>query len=350
MVSKSFQSSALSVETLQSQQLGLFTQNTLNKPEKKLAPFQDVNKKYRAVSLFSGCGGMDLGFLGGFHFIGKSYKRLPIEIIWANEINPRACDTYRHNLHHNIICQDIWQAIESIPKSADIVFGGFPCQDISINGKRHGIEGKRSGLYRAMVSVVEKVKPKIFIAENVKGLLMKHARSSLTRIIEDFSNLGYQVTYQLYNSASFGVPQTRDRVFIVGTQPGISFSHPQPILDKEKYITAYTALHDLEDLPENSAINHVWSKANRSSEQGDRRLQIDRPGYTIRAECHGNIHFHYKHARRISMREAARIQSFPDNFIFQAKLRETERQIGNAVPPVLAWHLAKAVIATLDQS
>jgi DNA (cytosine-5)-methyltransferase 1 len=101
------------------------------------------------------------------------------------------------------------------------------------------------------------------------------------------------------------------------------------------------------DAPENPATNHIWSRAKKSSEQGSRKLKADKPGDTMRAECHGNIQFHYELRRRISMREAARIQSFPDNFIFHCGLRETERQIGNAVPPVLAWHIAKAVRDTL---
>jgi DNA (cytosine-5)-methyltransferase 1 len=303
---------------------------------------------HRVISLFSGCGGMDLGFIGNFEALGNTYAKLPFKIIWANELNSQACNTYRHNLKHNIICQDVWDAIHSIPTEADVVIGGFPCQDISINGKRHGITGKHSGLYRAMVSVIEKVQPKIFVAENVKGLLMKHSISSLNTVLNDFRSLGYNISYQLYSSAAFGVPQTRDRVFIIGTKPGIDFKHPTPILNQSEYITAYTALHDLEDLPETPEINHIWSKANHSKEQGGRRLKADRAGYTIRAECHGNIHFHYKHWRRISMREAARIQSFPDDFIFQAKLRETERQIGNAVPPVLAWYIAYAVALCLE--
>jgi DNA (cytosine-5)-methyltransferase 1 len=120
-----------------------------------------------------------------------------------------------------------------------------------------------------------------------------------------------------------------------------------PTCELKDYITAHEALHDLAALSEDESINHVWSKAARSPEQGDRRLLRDRPGYTIRAECHGNIQWHYDQPRRISMREAARIQSFPDTFIFESKLRETERQIGNAVPPVLAWHIAKAVAASL---
>ena len=99
----------------------------------------------------------------------------------------------------------------------------------------------------------------------------------------------------------------------------------------------------MEERDRDEAFSHFWSLAKVSGEQGNRRLLADRPGYTIRAECHGNIQFHYALPRRISMREAARIQSFPDTFLFPCKLRETERQIGNAVPPVLAWHIAKAV-------
>jgi DNA (cytosine-5)-methyltransferase 1 len=110
----------------------------------------------------------------------------------------------------------------------------------------------------------------------------------------------------------------------------------------ERRITAKEAIGDLETFPFNEQFSHIWSYANKSTEQGNRRLVADRPGYTIRAECHGNIQFHYSLPRRISMREAARIQSFPDTFLFQSKLRETERQIGNAVPPVLAWHIANA--------
>ena len=109
------------------------------------------------------------------------------------------------------------------------------------------------------------------------------------------------------------------------------------------------SLKDLENMPKNKANSHIWSLANASQEQGNRHLIADRPGYTIRAECHGNIQFHYCLPRRISMREAARIQSFPDSFVFSCGLRETERQIGNAVPPVLAWHIANAVKDVLEQ-
>lgn len=322
--------------------------NTSTKKMQDSSPIINSQKKINVVSLFSGCGGMDLGFIGGFDFLGKNYPQLPFNIIWANEINEKACDTYRHNIGEHVVCGDIWEVMDEMPPFADVIIGGFPCQDISINGKGQGINGSRSGLYRAMVEAVKKLKPKLFVAENVKGLLMKNNKDSLEKVLSDFSSLGYSVSYRLYHAADYGVPQTRERVFIVGTLPGISFQPPLPILSSADHVTAEQAISDLETLPEDDVNNHIWSKANKSPEQGNRRLIADRAGYTIRAECHGNIQFHYNQERRISMREAARIQSFPDRFIFQARLRETERQIGNAVPPVLAWHLAKAVQAALE--
>ena len=139
----------------------------------------------------------------------------------------------------------------------------------------------------------------------------------------------------------------RERVFIVGTREGILHMFHRRETTLFKPLTAREALEDLEDHPRDKAFSHIWSEAKASGEQGNRKLVADRPGYTIRAECHGNIQFHYSLPRRISMREAARLQSFPDSFVFPAGLRATERQIGNAVPPVLAWHVAQSVLAVL---
>jgi DNA (cytosine-5)-methyltransferase 1 len=307
--------------------------------------------KFKVISLFSGCGGMDLGFLGGFESHNKKYKRNPFDIIWANDFNEFACKTYAKNIGNHIKHGDIWSLIDEIPFEADLVIGGFPCQDISVNGKGAGVDGKRSGLYRAMVEVVARVQPKMFVAENVKGLLMKHNKASLERVIADFEALDYEVSFELYHAADYGVPQTRERVIIVGTKSGVGkFSPPKPTHTKDQYVSAREAIADLENVEEDASVNHVWSRANISGEQGNRRLIADRPGYTIRAECHGNIQFHYSLPRRISMREAARFQTFPDDFIFDSRLRETERQVGNAVPPVLAWHIARSVEAALKKS
>ena len=324
----------------------LLADQRTNKPATK----RSVSPKKRSVvSLFSGCGGLDLGFRGGFEFLGKYYEPLPFELIWANDNNRAACRTYRKNIGGHIVEADIWDVLSQVPRTADVVIGGFPCQDISINGKGAGIQGKRSGLYRAMVEVVARVRPRLFVAENVKGLLMKHNQKSLNRVLSDFQELGYEVSYRLYHAAYYGVPQTRERVFIVGTRPDVSLLvHPEPM--GQKPISAEEAIGDLAHLEIDADFNHIWSLAKTSADQGNRKMIATRPGYTIRAECHGNIQFHYSLPRRISMREAARFQSFPDNFIFEAKLRETERQVGNAVPPVLAWHMARAVWDVLKDS
>jgi DNA (cytosine-5)-methyltransferase 1 len=308
-----------------------------------------ITKIYTVVSLFSGCGGMDLGFRGGFDVFGKSYKKNPFRVVWANDINEAACRTYRKNVDKQIICGDIWNALDALPKSADVLIGGFPCQDISVNGKGAGVFGKRSGLYKAMVEAIRHTKPKIFVAENVKGLLMQHNRESLDLVLTAFRSLGYNVSYQLYNAADYGVPQTRERVIIVGVADGVGpFAPPQPKRTKDRWMTAQEAIADLETVAEDPEINHIWSKAERSADQGNRKLKAHKPAHTMRAECHGNIQYHYKLPRRISMREAARFQTFPDDFVFDAKLRECERQIGNAVPPVLAWHVAQAVAKALS--
>lgn len=307
---------------------------------------------YSVVSLFSGCGGLDLGFRGGFESLGRTYGNNPFDIIWANEINPSACETYAANLHNHIIEGDIVQCFDQLPPYADVVIGGFPCQDISINGKMAGVvDGKRSGLYVWMVHAVKTLRPKIFVAENVKALLLSRHASSLKKVIEDFSSIGYHVSFQLYDAADYGVPQNRERVIIVGVRKDLdtAFVPPAPVT-RDRRISAREALCDLEALEEDSSKNHIWSRAKPSSGQGLRYLTADEPATTMRSECHGNIQFHYKLPRRISMREAARLQSFPDSFKFRCGIRQMERMIGNAVPPVFAWHIAQAVLSTLRKA
>ena len=298
------------------------------------------------VSLFSGCGGMDLGFLGGFIFGGNCYERLPFEILWANDLNRAACATYAANLNHPIRQGDIADFLDELPRQSDVVIGGFPCQDVSINGARQTVDGDRTVLYQHMVEAIRRTEPKVFVAENVKGFLMSHGEEFFDQMLRDFRDIpGYRVSYKLYSAADYGVPQARERIFIVGARGERCFRHPER---KGPHITAKEALQDLECLPEDPALGHIWSKAKRSPDQGNRRLVADKPATTIRAEHHGNIQWHYSLDRRILLREAARLQSFPDSFRFMGGMRETERQIGNAVPPVMAWHIAKAVSEYLD--
>lgn len=313
---------------------------------------REKNAKYSVVSLFSGCGGLDLGFRGGFECLGRKYAENPFEIIWANEINPYACETYAANVHKQITEGDIVQCFDKLPPYADVVIGGFPCQDISINGKMAGVvDGKRSGLYVWMVKTVKTLRPKVFIAENVKSLLLSRHASSLKKVIEDFSSIGYNVSFQLFDAADYGVPQNRERVIIAGVRKDLNaaFVSPAPVT-RDKRISASEALSDLEALDEDPSFNHIWSRAKPSSGQGLRYLTADEPATTMRSECHGNIQFHYRLPRRISMREAARLQSFPDNFKFICGIRQMERMIGNAVPPVFSWHIAQAVLSTLRKA
>ena len=305
-------------------------------------------KSFQVVSLFSGCGGMDLGFTGGFEFGGQYYDRLPFEIVWANDWDAQACNTYAINLGENHLHRgDITEVMDTLPESADIVIGGFPCQDVSINGLRSAGKGERTVLYRKMIEVIERCNPKAFVAENVRGLLMSHSKSFFDHMLADFEATGYNITHRLYLAADYGVPQMRERVFIIGVKGNVAFEHPIPL---NMRMSAGEALLDLESRGEDKGMSHIWSKAKRSPEQGSRRLKSDRPSTTIRAEHHGNIQWHYKLDRRISLREAARLQSFPDNFLFASAMRATERQIGNAVPPVLAWHIANAVKKHIEHS
>lgn len=317
--------------------------------------------KYKVLSLFSGCGGLDLGFQGGFKFLNREYSKNNFEVIWANDIDNNACQTYKKYFGHPIVCGDIREILTEkktglfdtpIPKSVDIVLGGFPCQDFSHAGKRRGFDSKRGTLYQAMSSVIRKTKPILFLAENVKGLLTINNGGAIQQIVSNFEQLGYNTSYKLLHTAYFGVPQNRERVVIIGTRkdllPEFNFQNlPSP---SNSPITLGEAIGDLENLKEGTTPNHFWSKAKKNKGQGNSAVSKDQPGPTMRAEHHGNIEFHWNEKRRLSAREAARIQSFPDEMTFYPSTSSAYKQIGNAVPPLFAWHLAKAIEDFLNQN
>lgn len=319
-------------------------------------------KKYKVISLFSGCGGLDLGLEGNFSFLGRKYAENPFEVIWANDINAKATKTQELNFPHTeVVCDDITKVLEDkleLPE-ADIVVGGFPCQDFSLAGKRRGLSVQRGQLYLSMAKVIEQVKPKIFMAENVKGLLSWEGGLGIRTMISDFEELGYHVEYKLHSTANFGVPQTRERVIIMGVRKDIGDKVIWPLethsatpetTGLKPWVTLRDALGDIEDEKVQSCLpNYGYSKAKLfPGTQGNTVTKADRPGPTMRAEHHGNIEFHYKLPRRISAREAARIQSFPDDFVFVSSTTDAYRQVGNAVAPVFGWHLAQALKEMLD--
>ena len=202
-------------------------------------------------------------------------------------------------------------------------------------------------------------RPKVFLAENVKGLLYWENGLAIKTITEDFAKLGYEVDYRLLHTAEFGVPQTRARVIIVGVRKdlGLRIEWAEPTHSDgganglKPWVTLREAIGDIEDEERQKGLpNFGYSKAKLiEGTQGNNITKADRPAPTMRAEHHGNIEFHYKLPRRLSAREAARIQSFPDDFEFVSSVTDTYRQVGNAVAPVFGWHLAQMLKRILER-
>lgn len=331
------------------------------------------NKEFKVVSLFSGCGGMDLGFRGDFTFLNHYYEKNPFKIIYANDINQKATETYSFNFKQDIECLDIKNKnLDELPK-ADIVIGGFPCQDFSLAGKRKGFQSERGLLFLEMKSVIQKLKPLAFVAENVDGIRRAkkgHMISPLDQIIEEFKNIGYKVVYKTLNAKYYGVPQNRTRVIIIGFRNDVQCSIKYP-LEKysdadDNFVTSKQAIDDLWNKIDCKDIyNHTYRDYSKAkfypgkTMQGNIKINPNKPAPTIRAEHHGNIEGHYRsindndpndmlYWRRLTVRECARLQSFPDDFIFPCSATHAYRQIGNAVPPVMAWYIARALYLSLN--
>ncbi|MBE9120782.1 DNA cytosine methyltransferase [Tychonema sp. LEGE 07199] len=310
--------------------------------------------KPQLISLFSGCGGMDLPF----HQAG-------FEVVWAIDSNQYACKTFSRNIADVIINDSIENIdIAQVPE-AEICIGGFPCQDFSLIWKRPGLEGTRGNLYTYFLDFVNKKKPKAFVAENVKGLLSANNYQAIKQIISDFESIapGYLVKPKLYNFADYGVPQFRQRVLLVGIRmdTGFNFVHPQPkygINRKNPYRTAGEALKNVETVIDNNKHHKIHTRTveilNRIKPGGNfsdipkdspyyvkgmishvyRRIHPDKPSSTIIAGGGGGTWgYHYLEPRSLTNRERARLQTFPDNFVFEGSTTEVRRQIGNAVPP-----------------
>ena len=333
-----------------------------------------MEKVYKVISLFSGCGGMDLGFKGDFDVFGEHFKKNPYQIIYANDINESACETYKYNFKEEPYCGDIKSIdINQLP-NADIVIGGFPCQDFSLAGKRRGLSADRGRLYLNMLDVVKKVKPIAFVAENVDGIRKNkenEEKSALDIIIKDFESAGYNVQYKALNAANYGVPQNRVRIIIVGIRNDLDLKMKYPNEtfgnDIKPFRTAEEAIDDLWNMIDKTSISNHTSKDYSKAKfypgkklQGNNRIAANKPSPTIRAEHHGNIEGHYRSNnpndindvtgwRRLSVRECARLQSFPDDFIFPCSSSSAYKQVGNAVPPILAWNVANALYDTLNK-
>ena len=184
-------------------------------------------KKFRVISLFSGAGGMDLGFINaGF------------EIVWANDFFKEAVESYKKNVDERIVYGDITKIDSSeMPDDIDLVIGGFPCQGFSVANTKRSMKDERNFLYKEMLRVIDDKKPKFFVAENVKGILSMKKGKVFEMIKKDFKKLGYNVDAQLLNAAEYGIPQARERVVIIGNRIGVKNPYPKPThwVDSKKY-------------------------------------------------------------------------------------------------------------------
>jgi len=401
-------------------------------------------KAVTVVSLFSGAGGMDLGFINaGF------------EIVWANDFFKEAVETYKKNISDHIILGDITKIKSSeIPNEVDLVIGGFPCQGFSVANTKRSMKDSRNFLYREMLRIIEDKKPKFFVAENVKGLMSMEKGKVLEMIKADFESIGYKVEARLLNAAEYGVPQQRERVVLIGNRLGVENPFPKVThwVDSKRYTTrkglkkavsvkqVIGHLSDvrLSDYPiqlaDETLYNHVastnvfdtfwgrkykvnqhdicdylkewrsksgyttkkvddhfgykhtaghWFRKDNNSgsipkpsdwwelkkildfddkydkkvttivekeikfEQSLRITNWDRPSDTITAT---GPEIHVNKERRLSVRECAIIQTFPNDFEFVGSLNIMYKQIGNAVPVLLAEKIAKEIYDILKES
>lgn len=344
-----------------------------------------MSKQFSVVSLFSGGGGLDLGF-----------KAAGFDIIWAIDNNPNAVASYRRNVSADIICSDINDIDPTSIPAADVVIGGPPCQSFSLAGKRQ-CDDKRGQLVWRYLEIIKTIAPSAFLFENVTGLLSAKSANG-TKILDEllhlFSEIGYHLSWQLINAADYGVPQLRKRVIIVGLKHH-KFVFPKANFNsdgsngKQKYISVKDAIGDLpqagstelitdHDVPRMSEldkyiISHVKPGGNymdipdevpsarirRLKKDGGHttcygRMSPDKPSYTINTffnRPNVGCNIHYSEDRLITVREAMRLQTFPDDYIIISTSKKDKNLIvGNAVPPLLAYELAKQLYKTLSEN
>lgn len=328
----------------------------------------------RCGEFFSGPGGMSLGVSQA---TGSS---LVVEHKWAVDIDADAVSTYNLNIAPVAVQADVRELDVTRLSPIDLFCFGFPCNDFSVVGEKLGINGSYGPLYSFGVSVLDHHQPLAFIAENVSGLSSANEGQTFRTILDDLASAGpgYTVVPHLYNAEDYGVPQSRKRILIVGIRTDVTakFLPPAPltgrprtvrdalitspipedspnhertkqsrvVIERLKYIrpgeNAFTAT-----LPDELKLNVAGAKIS----QIYRRLLPDKPAYTITGSGGGGTHvYHWEENRALTNRERARLQSFPDDFVFVGSKESVRKQIGMAVPPDLARAVAKALLDTLE--
>lgn len=312
-------------------------------------------REFTAASLFCGAGGLDIGF-----------DRAGFKTIWANDFDKDACETHKMWSNATVVCGDVGKIDASEIPDVDVMLGGFPCQGFSLSGPRK-LEDSRNVLYQHYVRIVKAKQPLMFVGENVKGLLTMGGVQVIEAIIQDFSDCGYDVYYQLVNAMDYEVPEDRERVIIVGFRKDLgvkSFSFPVP---RSFRVTMREALKNIPDPMPDEVCNAPYSSRYMSR---NRKRGWDSVSYTIPAMAKQVTLWPGSpdmvkldkdlwrfgsdgETRRFSWREAAAIQTFPDDMYFAGDLTSKYKQIGNAVPcklaEIMATHLYGLLANLINQ-
>ena len=344
-------------------------------PERRERPRpQAVRRKfYRIGELFCGAGGLALGASR------VSYKNRVLRHVWACDNDKDACLTFRHNIavpQDKVILQDVRSLDFNKMDPIDGLFFGFPCNDFSVVGERKGLNGAYGPLYLEGVRAMRHLKPLFFLAENVGGLQAADKKSALPLIKNSFEKEGYDVFSHLYKFERYGAPQKRRRIVFVGFQKRLRVRHFSPPPPEKRIITAEQALRGIAKNASNHerALQHsitterlkhikpgenVWTadlpahlklnmKSGATISQIYKRLKPDEPSYTITGSGGGGTHvYHWSEPRALTNRERARLQTFPDDFVFQGGKESVRKQIGMAVPPKPAALILQQILKKL---
>lgn len=314
------------------------------------------------IDLFSGAGGLSCGLvMAGWTPIGSV------------EIMEQAVATYKYNFvdkkgfEENVETRDIRESdvkkhlYDSVcDKNVDLIVGGFPCQGFSMAGNRI-VADKRNTLYLDMLEIVDHIRPKVVVMENVPGLRSMLNGKVEEKIINDFENIGYKINVTVLNAADYYTPQTRRRVIFIGNRIDKENLHPKPMLTPAEYITTKEAIGDLVNRKPDPLFNHIptthseeMQKKLMNVKEGEslyknysdswKKCPWEKPSCTVK-ENHGGVNIHPKLPRVLTAREMARLQSFPDDFVFQGSKKWQLTQIGNAVP----CYLGKAIGLSVEK-
>ncbi len=326
--------------------------------------------KLKVASFFCGCGGSDLGVLGGFDYLTQSYSSLPFEINYALDFDKYAVETYNANFEHPAVCEDIKNVNIDEINQFDLLIGGFPCQSFSTVNPNKDTNDDRANLYKELVKILNIKQPKFFIAENVKGLMTLQKGEILQKVITEFEAVGYKVKYKLLLASNFGIPQKRERLFIVGVRNDLNIDYNFPenthseleLFDKKPWNPLGTVIKNLEIEDKKYYFSQKAVEGMKNAKQNMKRglyQDLGKQCLTITSHLAKTslnsrdpvllVNPEKEIYRRFTPTEAAAIQSFPQNFVYPVSETQAYKQIGNAIPPVLMWNVAKSLVNSIGQ-